>query len=707
MKTVGQPFARPDGRIKVTGTVRYTADFDRPGKLYAVFVTAPAVGRLAALTTEDAAQSPGVARIITREDLPSFAPMPPPMLMFSRPPMQDDAIRFEGQPVAIVLAETLEQAEAAARRVRVTVVPGEMKVPGQSNPRPPASDNNGYIYHDIDLAKGDLAAGFAHAVHRIEAEYALPSRHHNPMEPHAALAWWEGNNLVVHDTTQWIAGTRQMLATAFGLPPEQVRAICPHTGGGFGGKAFPKWYTLFAAAAARLAGRPVKLVLSRAHVCTMTGYQPATRGQIQLGAAADGQLTALRHNTVNVTSTTEDYVEFATEAARRMYAAPAFETYQRVEEISIGTPTVLRAPGGGAPGMWALESAMDELAHALGMDPLELRLRNYADRDPANGKPWSSNKLLEAYALGAEQFGWHQRPVKAERDGDWIVGWGMASATMAAFRFPATARVTLRSDGTALIEASFNDIGTGVFAIFSQIVADALDLSPDRIEIRNGDTALPEACGTFGSASSMCVGAALLDACRQIRAALGEGDPLTLLHRIGRPSMAALGRFSIGDGVAMDTDGGALPMAMRTWGAVFVEVGVDPALGLLRLRRMLGSFSVGRILNPRTAKSQMIGSMIWGWGMVAMEGSLFEPRLGRFLSKNLGGTPVPVNADITDVDAIWVDEVDEAPSAIEGKGVGEIGAVGVPPAVANAVFHATGLRIRELPIGPKKLLAER
>ncbi|WP_454624192.1 xanthine dehydrogenase family protein molybdopterin-binding subunit [Bradyrhizobium cenepequi] len=703
MKAVGQPFARPDGRIKVTGAARYAADFDRPDKLHAVFVTAATAGRLISLDTEEATRSAGVVHILTQADLPQFATVPVP-LMFSLLPMQDDTIRFEGQPMAIVLAETLEQAEEAARRVHMMIAPSEVKAPGQSNPRPPAPDS-AYVLAHVDLASGDIAAGLSEATHRISAEYVQPSRHHNAMEPHATLAWWEDEALVVHDATQWTTGTQQMLAVALGLTPDQVRVICPHTGGGFGSKAFPKWHTLFAAAAARVADRPVKLVLSRAQMYTMTGYQPLIHHRIELGATPDGRLTALCHDVVNVTSSTEDFVEFATEAARAMYAVPALETHQRVEEITAGTPTPLRGPGGGAPGMWALESAMDELAHALGMDPLEFRVRNHADSDPVSGKPWSSKKLLEAYALGAEHFGWHRRPARAERDGDWMIGWGMASAIMGPFRFPATVRVTLRADGTVLLESSFSDIGTGVFAVFSQLVGDALGLPPDRVEIRNGDTMLPEASGTFGSSSTICVGAASLDACRQIRASLGEGDPLTMLRRTGRPSEASIGRFSLGEGVPMDTDGRTSPTAMRVWGAVFVEVGVDRALGLLRLRRMLGSYSVGRILNPRTAKSQLIGGLIWGWGSAAMEASTFEPRLGRFLSKDLTGVPLPVNADIPAVDAVWVDEVDEVASAVGGKGIGEIGVVGVAPAVANAVFHATGLRIRELPILPQRLLA--
>jgi xanthine dehydrogenase YagR molybdenum-binding subunit len=699
MNAVGQPLTRPDGRIKVTGAARYTADFAREGMLHAVLVTAPAAGRLLGVEAAEAAGAPGVLRVLLQEDMPRFGDVPIP-LIFSRPAMQDGEVRFEGQPVAMVLAETLEAAEAGARLCRVRVEPAEVKVPGRGNPRPPAADS-GYVLGEVDLEKGDTAGALASAPVRVGEAWTMPSRHHNPMEPSATLAWWEDDALTVHDATQWAAGVRNMLAMSLGLSPEKVRVICPHTGGGFGAKGYPKWHALLAAAAARIVERPVKLVLTRAQMYTMSGYQPHMRQEVELGADGEGRLTALRQAVVNVTSSSEDFVEFASFAGRHMYAVPNLQTTQRIEEITAGVPTAMRAPVEG-PGMWALESAMDELAVALRMDPLELRLRNHADVEPVSGKPWSSKKLREAYALGAERFGWNRRPSPGTRDGDWLVGWGMASATMGCFRFATPARVTLRADGTALAEASFSDIGTGVFAIFPQLLGDALGMSPERIEIRHGDTALPQASGTYGSSTAMCVGGAMLDAVAKLKAELGE-DPVAALRASGRAEAVAEGAFSVGDG-PMDADGGSTPYAMRTWGAVFVEVGVDQELGLLRLRRMLGSYSVGRILNPRTARGQFIGGLIWGWGMAAMEQSAFEPNLGRFLSKNLSGVALPVNADITDVDAVWVEEEDPHASPWGGKGIGEIGAVGVAAAVANAIFHATGRRIRELPILPEHLV---
>jgi len=699
--TIGQPLARPDGGIKVTGAARYTADVARPGLLHAVLVTAPAAGRLLAVETAAAAAMPGVLRILLAADMPRFGEVPIP-LASSRPVLQDDVLRFEGQPVAIVLAATLEEAEAAARRCAVEVEAAPVRAPGTGNARPPATDG-GYAFLPPDLGRGDVPAALAAAAARVEAGYVMPCRHHNPMEPHATLAWWEDGSLTVHDATQWTMGTRNLLAMALGLAPDAVRVLARHVGGGFGAKGYPKWHTVLAAAAARIAGRPVKLVLSRSQMYALTGYQPWMRQEVALGADAAGRLQALRQAAVNVTSSTEDFVEYATAAGRSMYAVANLETTQRVEEITAGVPTAMRAPVEG-PGMWALESAMDELAAALRIDPLELRLRNHAEHEPSSGKPWSSKRLREAYALGAEHFGWSRRPPPGTRDGDWLVGWGMASATMGSFRFPAAARVTLRADGTALLESSFNDIGTGVFAIFPQLVGDALGLPPERVEVQNGDSLLPEAGGTFGSSTTMCVGAAALDAARRLRAELGGGDAVAALRAAGQAAASATGRFAPGD-APMETDGESTPYAMRTWGAVFVEVGVDPELGLLRMRRLLGSYSVGRIVNPRTARGQLIGGLIWGWGMAAMEQSAFEPALGRFLSKNLSGVALPVNADITEVDAVWVEEEDAHAGPVGGKGIGEIGAVGVAAAVANAVFHATGRRHRSLPILPEHLVA--
>jgi xanthine dehydrogenase YagR molybdenum-binding subunit len=431
--------------------------------------------------------------------------------------------------------------------------------------------------------------------------------------------------------------------------------------------------------------------------------------RVALGADEAGRLGALIHEAMNVTSMTEDFVEFATEASKTGYAVDAMRLSQRVQRANVTLPTAMRAPVEGC-GLWPLESAINELADRLGIDPIELRLANYADTDPVSGKPWSSKELRACYEEGAAAFGWRRRPCEPERDGHWLVGQGMANCSMGCFRFPSGGRVRLRADGSAAIEAGFQDIGTGTLTIFPQIVADVLGLEPGLVSVEMGDSDLPEAGPTYGSSSTMGVGAALMGAAHDVLDKLRRrvGDGLLPAERPGPGALAAamrsagLGELTGEGSFAPEEDS---PYAMQTFGAVFVEVGVDPGLGLLRLRRAVGRYSAGRIVNPRTARAQMIGGIVWGIGKAAMEQSRQDARFGRWLSKNLSGVAVPVNADIpAEIDVGFVEEVDEHASPIGGKGIGELGATGVDAAVADAVFHATGKRIRELPITPDKLL---
>jgi xanthine dehydrogenase YagR molybdenum-binding subunit len=729
--SIGDPLPRPDGRAKVTGRAKYAADQFLPDRLYAVCVGAsiPA-GRVAVIDPSPALAAPGVLRVLTHEDMPRLATAPVPPLASAFIPMQSDEVRHEGQPVAIVLAETLEAAEQGARLVRV-----QYEATGFTSWEraavEEASPESGYVafFKDLEFRKGDIAAGLAAATHRHEATYTQPSRHHNPMEPSASLAHWDGDRLTMYDAVQHGFGVQFVLSTMFGVPPEQVRVIAPHTGGGFGGKGFIWPHQILAAAAAKIVGRPVKLVMTRAQMYANVGYQPFLTQAMTLGADASGRLTALRHDVIGLTNVSDDYVEWGTEASKGLYATPTMHLRQRVRRAHVNLPTALRAPVEG-PGTWALESAMDELAHALQMDPLELRITNYALVDPGDGRPWSSKKLLEAYEEGATLFRWRERSRGPQRDGHWLVGTGMASCVMGAFRFPSNARVRLQADGTARIQAGFHDIGTGTLTIFPQIAADVLGLDPSAIATDHGDTTLPLTGPTYGSSSTSCVGAAVLYAARSIRgqlAALAGIPPDSLELRDGRihcpdaaidgTSITELMRHAnvtelIGDGVftlpnnaGFEGSGVGTPYAMRTFGAVFVEVGVDPELGLLRLRRVVGSYSVGRVINPRTARAQMTGGIIWGWGMAAMEASRQEPTLGRWLSKNLSGVAIPVHADIpSDITIHFVDEFDPHAGPLGAKGIGELGATGVAAAVANAVFHATGKRVRELPITPDKLV---
>jgi xanthine dehydrogenase YagR molybdenum-binding subunit len=742
--TIGQPLPRLDGPAKVTGRARYAADHSAPGLLHAVLVTAtiPA-GRVTAIEAREALAEPGVVRVLTHEDLPQFGMLaqgdalgdfdmeegkpdgPPAAQSFM--PMQSDEIRHEGQPVAIVLGETLEAAEAGARRVRVRYERTEPRLPvapewaalDRVAVEPRKSD---FLFFGPEFTKADTRTALARTPDRIEAVYLQPSRHHNAMEPSAILAEWDGDALTVHDATQHVYGVQHVLAARLQLPVEKVRVIAQHTGGGFGGKGWVWPHEVLAAAAARIVGRPVKLVLSRANLYSCLGYQPRMAQKVTLGADGEGRLGAVQHDVVNLTSVTDDFVEFATEASRSLYATPSMGLRQRVERANVAMPTAMRAPVDG-PGTWALESAMDELAHRLDIDPLDLRLANYAEEDPATGEPWSSKKLREAYEEGARLFGWRERPRPARRDGDWLIGQGMASCTMGCFRAPTpAAEVVLRADGHALIRTGTQDIGTGTLTIFPQIAGAILGLPPDKVTLEMGDTRLPEAGPTYGSSSTMGVGAAILHAAEDARAKLARlanlppGEAEITAGRIRRTGagegiaigdvMRETGTDEIVGAGAFDPTQSGEGFSMRTFGAVFVEVGVDPELGLLRLRRVVGSYSVGRIVNPRTARSQMTGGIIWGWGMAAMEQSRHEPVLGRFLSKNLAGVAIPVNADIPgDITIHFVDEVDEHASPIGGKGIGELPATGVAAAVANAVFHATGRRFRELPITPDKLLA--
>jgi xanthine dehydrogenase YagR molybdenum-binding subunit len=705
--TIGQPLPRPDGRDKVTGRARYAADYDAPGLLHAVLVTsAIPAGRLAAIDINAALDEQGVVRVLTHADMPEFGALDGPPAAQSFMPLQDDEIRHEGQPIAIVLGVTLEAAQAGGRRIDARYERAAARLP--VDPKWAALDKvavaprkSGFLFFEPEYTKSDSdAAALAHASQGIDAVYLQPSRHHNAMEPSAILARWDGDSLTVYDATQHVYGVQQVLAARFKMPVGKVRVISQHTGGGFGGKGWVWPHEVLAAAAARIAGRPVRLVLSRADLYSCLGYQPRIAHKVALGADGSGRLTAVMHDVINVTAMTDDFVEFATEASKGLYATPAMHLRQRVERAHVSMPTPMRAPVEG-PGTWALESAMDELAHALRMDPLDLRLANYAEKDPATGQPWSSKKLRQAYEEGARIFGWRERPPEPRRDGHWLIGHGMASCTMGTFRNPSVAEVRLRADGTVLVETGTQDIGTGTLTIFPQIAAGVLGVPPEKVTLAMGDTRLPEAGPTYGSSSTMGVGAAVLRAAEDVRerlARLARRSTLAeTLRAAGVNEIVGSGRFDPGKHGA--------GYAMRTFGAVFVEVGVDPELGLLRLRRAVGSYSAGRIINPRTARAQMTGGIIWGWGMAAMEQSLHEPTLGRFLSKNLAGVAIPVNADIpADITIHFVDEVDERASPIGGRGIGELPVTGVAAAVANAVFAATGQRIRELPITPDKLL---
>ncbi len=728
--SIGEPLARADGPIKVTGGACFAADQNLPHQVHAVFVTAtiPA-GSVTTIDAQPALAMPGVVRVLTAAHMPrlhaAFDEVTVPPLATKFVPMQTDEIVHEGQPVAIVLGETLEAAEAGAKAVRVAYTPSEFSNPETAQAEAPSPDRGGYFYLDeVEFTKGDAEVAIAEAPVSIDAEYTQPSRHANPMEPSAILAVWNGDQLTVYDSVQHLAAVQSVLAATFGIPEEQVRVISPHTGGGFGVKGYVWPHELLAAMAARVVGRPVKLVLSRQHMYGMVGMQAHMTQELRLGADPDGRLAGISHVVSSVTGVTEDYVEFATVPSRSFYASDNIETRQLVRRGNMTLPTYVRSPAEG-PGSWALGSAMDELARMLDIDPLDLRLTNYAETDPVSGNPWSSKRLREAYEEGARRFGWRSRPAGGSRDGYWRIGCGMADCGVGTTRFGSTTRVRLRADGTAQIESSLSDVGTGPATIFPQIAAEILGIDPKRVLAVGGDTELPYAGPTYGSATTISTGTAVLQAAQRVRERLARlagwpADEITMqdgriargnesrtiqevLGEAGVSELASDGALEIPDGEFADNGLPGYPA--RTFGVIFVEVGVDQELGLLRLRRATGVYSAGRIINPRTARSQMIGGIVWGWGMAAMEGSRFEPSLGRWLAKDLAYVPLPVNADIPpEIDVGFVDEFDANSGPLGAKGIGQLAPTGVAAAVANAVFDAIGVRIRDLPITPEKIV---
>ncbi|MFJ2272376.1 xanthine dehydrogenase family protein molybdopterin-binding subunit [Streptomyces sp. NPDC087849] len=721
---------RQDGPAKVTGAATYAADYNAEGQLYAALVGATiTAGRVTGFDVEEARREPGVVHVLT--GLPAvdeaFSGVPSPPLATRFLPMQGDVVNYWGQPVAMVLAESLEAAEGAVMRVRVSYEREPFINPDTAVSVPPSPDSGYGMLDAQEFRKGDAAGALAEAPVRAAGTYTQPSRHGNPMEPSAILAEWHDGRLTVHDSVQHVYAVRDALAAVFGIASDKVRVINPHTGGGFGTKAFIWPHEILAAQAAKAVGQPVKLVLTRQDMYSIVGYQPLMEHRVLLGANAGGELQAVVHEVDNVTAITDDYVEFGSVPAKALYASPNISTSQRVRRGHVNLSSFMRSPIDG-PGTWALGSAMDELAHTLSMDPLTLRLANYAESYPADGTPWSSKKLREAYAEGARRFGWWDRPKGGTRDGHWLIGCGMADCTQGQFRFTSQARVRLRADGTAKVEAGYTDIGAGSTTIFPQIAAETLGIDIRSVQGISGDTELPYAGPTYGSGTTIAMGTAVHlaanDALRRLADLMswpaGEvrADSGALVWREHRRPYTDILRAAELDEVAgngemvlpggSSADAGAPGVASRTFGAMFIEVGVDPDLGLLRLRRATGVYSVGAVVNERTARSQMIGGLVWGWGMAAMEASRFEPNLGRWLSQDLAGVALPVNADIPPhIDMSFVDEFDPHAGPLGAKGIGELSATGIAAAVANAVFDATGRRVRDLPITPEKLLDPR
>lgn len=742
MTAVGTPVTRVDGPAKVTGAARYTAETSLPGMTYLAVVGATiARGRVIAVDADAARAAEGVLAVLTREDLPTVAGEPhllPSLAGGAAPgesffPMQDDVVHYAGQPVALVVAEEYEQAQYAASLVRVSY---------HADP-PLATIERGrdQAYEAERLfggllpartERGDVDAGLRQADVQVEAGFRMAANHHNPLEAPSTVAVWEGGSLTIHESTQGIRATQQTVAQLLGLPIAHVRVLTSFVGGGFGSKAMVWPNVTLTAMAARHVRRPVKLMLTRPQVFTSNGHREEQEQRITLGARRDGRLTAIRHEKLSVTSPFDDWAEPATGVSSQLYACENYLGVHRLIRGNTMTPTFTRGPGE-ALGVFTLEAAMDELACELQVDPVELRLRNHTPVDPL-GHPWSSDGLVECLRLGAERFGWAERDPapRATRDGDWLIGTGMAATAypVAFFMPPQRARARVFADGSAVVQTSTQEFGTGVLTMAAQVGADALGVALRDIDVRAGDTDLPNSTAAVGSAGAGMVSSAVSTAAAALReqlVAMAVGDERSPLHGADPGSVTvADGRLTSSERPhAADTyrelltrnhlsDAEAIgtwrpppldtPHGLLTFGAQFAEVAVDPELGLVRVRRLGGAFAPGRVLNPLLARSQLMGGMLWGMSQALLEGNHMDPRSGRWIATNLAEYLVPVNADAPDVTVDFVDVHDDVVGPLGAKGVGEIGQVGVAAAIANAVFHATGRRIRALPMTPELVM---
>ncbi len=690
--SVGAPRTRVEGVDKVTGAARYAGEIPFAGLAHGWLVLSTvARGRVTCVDTAPVLAMPGVLTVLHHGNAPRVDTRYEGLLGRPDPTVglfQHDRVPFAGWPVALVVAETPEQAREAAEAlvVRYDQEPHDIAFfagrPGTYTP-----DTDG-----TRTAKGDLEAELQASAHVVDAEYTTPEEHHSMMEPHAATARWDGGRLDVVDSNQGSAWVADELAKLFSLDPASVRVRSEHVGGAFGSKGL-RVHQVAAVMAATELGRPVRVVLTRRQMFSVVGYRSPTAQRVRLGAAPDGRLRALDHQGQNLTSTIHEFVEPSAGFARPMYAADAHHTVHRVVPLDVPTPTWMRAPGE-APGSFALECALDELAEKCGMDPIALRARNEPEAGPVSGLPFSSRNLTACFTEGARRFGWAERDPRprVRREGRWLLGTGTAAATFPVLVGPATAAVTARPDGTFAVRITAADIGTGARTALTMITADALGVAPERVRLHIADSDFGPAMIAGGSMGTRSWGWAITLAARELREKLVPGGDIPA------------------DGITARSDTGAAIGALsekerHSFGAQFAEVAVDVATGEVRVRRMLGIFAVGRIINPLTARSQLIGGMTWGLSMALHEEAVRDRASGAPVGADLAGYHIAAHADVPPIEADWVDDPDpDDPLGI--KGIGEIGIVGCAAAIANAVWHATGVRHRHLPIRPDRVIED-
>ncbi|MFD3440351.1 xanthine dehydrogenase family protein molybdopterin-binding subunit [Streptomyces sp. NPDC058685] len=726
---VGEGVDRVDAPLKVTGAAHYPNDFSYPGMVHAALVGSTiAAGRIRSIDASDAQSAPGVLTVITHLTAPQLPRGPMTLLGPSPPaPMQDDRILHYGQHIAIVVADSAEQARHAASLVRVEYEPAEALL-DMENPNAQVLSNP----WGMDADRGDVSAGFAEADAVVEGRYTTPDNTNNPLGLMSTIASWHGDSVTVHDSTQWPHNVRTTLAAVFGVPESGIRVLAPFVGGGFGAGLRVWSHVILTALAAREVKHPVKLVLTRPQMFTSVGHRPDSVQQIRIGVTRAGDLVAIEHHAISSVAMEDDDFEPVSGCSAVSYACPNVMTRDRQARLNIPCPGSMRAPAEGQ-GNFALESAIDEAAHAIGMDPLELRLRNYAEDHPVLGLPWSSKALRDCYTQGAERFGWSRRTpdIGSMRDGRWLVGYGMAGVSYPFYQAPCQARVSLRRDGSAYVRSAATDIGTGTYTVMTQFAAEILGLEISRVRFDLGDSDMPYSPQAGGSGLTGALANAIHTACDHLVHELldivrdddtsplrgASPDDVMLsggrLHRIsapdqGEPCTDILARHGLeevsADGRSTPPDGKQIGMAPSgAFGAKFVEIRIDPELGLLRVKRVVSAIDGGRILNKKTATSQIVGGTVGGISQAMFEATETDRGTGRIANPTFGDYLMPVNADVPDMEVVFCGPPDPA-TEVGTKGVGEIGLVGVAAAIGNAIHHATGRRLRSLPFTIDQLL---
>jgi xanthine dehydrogenase YagR molybdenum-binding subunit len=737
-KVLGKPQERVDGKLKVTGAALYPGDRQLERLAHGFLLTSTvARGSIRSMDTGAAENAPGVLRI--------FTPFDPLKLYMGlerfeggssgemAPPLQDKSIHNHGQIIGIVIAESFEQARDAASLVKVEYdaeVPVASWEAGLKNAVAPESvDNQGATVSILANGVVSIDNAINGSQITVEGTYTEPILHHNPMEPHATVAIWEDDRLTIYDATQGVVAHRRNVAAVLGVDQDSVRVICPFVGGAFGCKGSMWMFSPLTAAAARVLNRPVKTILTREQMFTLVGHRPALIQRLRLGATRDGQLQALKHEVDSTVSFSKPFVEAAAHrTSRLLYKCPNIEVSQRLVPLNVGGPTFMRAPGN-APGMFALECAMDELAVSLGIDPVELRLKNYAEIYPGTNLPWSSKNLAECYRVGTEKFGWSNRRAEPGTmiDGEWLSGMGMATALYPAHRARASAKVRFQADGTAAVSVATQDLGTGTWTVLAIMAAQSLGLPIEKIRPDLGDSALPPAPNSGGSTSVASVTPAVEKAAELAKKTLIESatrnrnspfngmNPKEITYQDGSligggkkvdfgAVLTMTGKSSVEATDAAEPGNEEERYAFHSFGAQFCELKVNRWTNEVRLQRVTSVMDIGTVVNPKTARSQIIGGIVFGIGMALFEGTRLEDRTGRYANANFSDYLVATNADVPFIDVHFVEKPDYIFNPVGARGIGEIGITGMPAAIANAVYNATGIRVREFPITPEKLM---